>query len=202
MNGPMPFGSTEQVQKNLDHVRTCDWCMKRAKRTDPALLPASLLKQIGGNSAKSTRTVQDNMNTRKELKRTEKALKAFGTGVSLAGAGSTAADRQSTADLAAMVRTAATTQTRQVHNRVSQVFDDRVNAAKSALSRSNDEYETARAKTALADALKSRCMAKMVVRDNAQANRQIPPARFGPNSTDLFGGTSLTLPEDRAVSGI
>ena len=201
MNGAMPFGSAERVERNLPHIKDCGWCLQRAAMTNPAFLPTSLRKKIGGQSATTNRKVQDTMNTRKELKKTVKVLKTIGTGVNLSGAGSTAAGRQSNADLSSLLRSA-TEQTRQVEGRALSAFEDRVRAAKSALSKASDEYEASRAKAALADALKARCGAELVAQANAQASRRVAPGRFGPNSTDLFGGTSLTLGEDRAVKGL
>ena len=75
-------------------------------------------------------------------------------------------------------------------------------AAKARLDNASGDYETMAAKADLENAQSARTLAKLVAQANAQANRQVPPGRYGPNSTDLFGGTSLTLPEDRQIHGI
>ena len=81
-------------------------------------------------------------------------------------------------------------------------FDERVQAAEARLEKAVGEYDRQQATTELEAARRARLMAKMVARDNAQRDGRVRPGRFGPNSTDLFGGTSLTLPEDHAVKGI
>jgi hypothetical protein len=52
----------------------------------------------------------------------------------------------------------------------------------------------------LKDAQQSRLIAKMVIADNARQHGALPHGRFGPNSTDLFNGTSNTLPDDNKIS--
>lgn len=81
-------------------------------------------------------------------------------------------------------------------------YDERVEAAEAGMVKAATDYERQVAKTELEAARKARASFKLVAQANAQARGVISPGRFGPNSTDLFGGTSLTLPEDRAVKAV
>ena len=75
-------------------------------------------------------------------------------------------------------------------------FDDRVSEAEARLEKAHNEFERQRAQSELETAMKARFRAKMVAADNARDRGILPRGRFGPNSADLFGGTSLTLPDE------
>lgn len=116
----------------------------------------------------------------------------------IAGAGSTAASRMSRAAYVDLL-TEATSQpgrpNAQAAHQVIKGFDDRVEQARKMLkAAAGDDFATARATTALRDALRQRCVAKLLIADNIGNNR----GRF-PNSTDLFGGSSHTLGDDSGV---
>lgn len=116
----------------------------------------------------------------------------------ISGAGSTAASRMSR-DAYMDLFTEATSQNgrpnAQAAHQVIKGFDDRVAYAEKMLkAAAGDDFATARARTALRDALRQRCVAKLLVADRIGNNR----GRF-PNSTDLFGGTSHTLGDDSGV---
>ena len=81
-------------------------------------------------------------------------------------------------------------------------FDERVQAAEARLEKAVGEYQRQQATTELLNARQQRLMAKMIARDNAQAKGLVPPTRYGPGSADLFGGSTLTLPEDVKVRGV
>lgn len=129
----------------------------------------------------------------------KKLLKAMT--VDLSGGTSTAAQQLS--DINAQLRQASG-QTFALHHRVLSAFlakkDQAVALAKAALAGADDEFSIARHRAALKDAQQSRLIAKMVIADNARQHGALPHGRFGPNSTDLFNGTSNTLPDDNKIS--
>jgi hypothetical protein len=116
----------------------------------------------------------------------------------ISGAGSTAASRMSRDAYMDLFHEATSQPGRpnaQAAHQVIKGFDDRVEQARKMLkAAAGDDFATARATTALRDALRQRCVAKLLIADNVGANR----GRF-PNSTDLFGGSSHTLGEDSGV---
>lgn len=135
-----------------------------------------------------------------KMKKAEKRL-LKSLNIDLSGGASTAADRL--ADTNNLLRQA-TGQTREVHNRVLSAFlakkEADVTAAKARLAKADDEFASVRARSTLRDAYRSRLLGKMILRDNARARGALPHGRFGPNSTDLFDGSSSTLPsEDNGV---
>lgn len=84
---------------------------------------------------------------------------------------------------------------------VFKAYDVRVDAAQERLSKAGTEYDKLAAKAELESALRARTNAKLVAQANGQARGVVPPTRFGPNTTDLFGGSSLTLGNDDAIKG-
>lgn len=131
----------------------------------------------------------------KMTKANKKLLKSLG--VNLAGpSASTAADRQSNTDLASLLRLARTQSESVDFKKLMKVFETRVTEAEAALAAARDPYEHSRAQSEYQTAARQRLMAKMVAADNARERRVLPRGRFGPNSADLFGGTSLTLPAE------
>lgn len=81
-------------------------------------------------------------------------------------------------------------------------FDDRVATAESKMEKAVNDYQRQQAKTELEAAQRARFMAKMIAQSTAQERGTIPSGRFGRNSTDLFGGTTYSLPEDTAVKAL
>ncbi len=80
-------------------------------------------------------------------------------------------------------------------------FEERVANARTAVEKATGDWQLMKAKTELEAARKSLFMAKMVNRDNAREQGRLPRGRFGPNSTDLFGGSTHTIGDDIQVRG-
>lgn len=81
-------------------------------------------------------------------------------------------------------------------NNALKAMDDRVAQAEERLAKAVTDYERQQAQAELLSARKARTSAILVAKDNARARGEAPRGRFGPNSADLFEGTSLTLPPD------
>ena len=140
-------------------------------------------------------------------KKNDDAELAKAIGVSLAGGSSTAIDRMTDAELAAIVRSAGRqTQANNTAGRgypvaALKAFEDRVTDAKARYAAAGNDYEKTSAEVELDAALRSRAMAKMVIAENLRANGRGQRSRYGPNSVDLFNGSSLNIGEDRQVKG-
>lgn len=160
-------------------------------------VPEPLLAKSADRSTKGKRKMPKT-ELEKQLK---KALS-----VDLAGTGSTSAGRLSDDELKRIIRDAQG-QTRSLNDggraylAAVKAFDARVTEAQAELAASRNEFEVVRAQEHLRTAMTRRLLAKMVMADNARARRQLPPGRFGPNSADLFGSTSLTLPDEEVGRG-
>lgn len=209
MGTPRPFRTIAEIRRSVEHIRGCQWCRTRASLT-PAL-PSDLRKQIGLPGA--TNRKEQRIKMSKEGKRLRKALSVdLARSVDLndqhrlapggrGGYASTAVERMSDDAYREMVTNSATAQTSTVQRAVLKAFDDRVTKARAALAAAANEFEKARAKADLTSALKSRLSLKLMLKEQARVQGRAKPSRFGPNSVDLFGGSSLTLPDDPAVKG-
>lgn len=78
-------------------------------------------------------------------------------------------------------------------------FDERIEQAQKRLSEATSEQERRHALDELRMARKQRAQAKLVANANAQYRGELPPSRFGPNTTELFASGLSTLPDDPSL---
>lgn len=131
-----------------------------------------------------------------ESKRMRKARQS----VDLSGGASTAAGRQSDEQFRRLIAESGRQTSASMADTVMAKFDRRVGVAKAKVENATGDFERTAARSELASALRARAMAKMVAKENAHANGR-PRSHMGPGWTDLFGGSSLTLPDDPHVHG-
>ncbi len=204
----------------MEHIQGCDWKRAAivwaftydAPRGHPANVQKEALTIGGFVSARAQKTVlpadvrqaigltaATKKGNRKMGKKNDDAELAKAIGVSLAGGSSTVIDRMTDAELAAMVRSAGRqTQANNTAGRsyplaVLKAFEDRVTDAKARYAAAGNDYEKTSATVELEAALRNPCRwrrwssPRTFGRNGPGSNR----SRYGPNSVDLFNGSSL-----------
>ena len=84
---------------------------------------------------------------------------------------------------------------------VIKAMDRRVAKAQKKLEKATGDYERTAAKAEMESAARQRVLAKLIAQANAQQITR-RGTRFGPNSTDLFSGSTLQLPDDAQLHGL
>lgn len=171
----------------------------------PVLLLKSTQQALAGaakdNTEKKGTTVS---------KLTKRLKKESIRSVNIAGAGSTAPSKLSDSEAARLLADAtgqgsrpngAGNQGAYGTTAILKAMNRRVEKANKKLVKAAGDYERTAAKAEFESAARQRLLSKLI----AQANRQKitrTGTRFGPDSTDLFSGSSLSLPDDAALHGL
>ena len=154
----------------------------------------------------------DQIGRKGKSKMSKKSMKkmikeAIASDVNMAGSGSTSAGRLSRSVLDSIVDDSRH-QTREISSiggrrAVIKSFQDRVTQAEARLAAAaamGRDFERTTAAAELGSAQRSLAMAKMVMKEQAH-ERGVPRSHMGPGWTDLFNGTTHSLPADREVKG-
>lgn len=80
-------------------------------------------------------------------------------------------------------------------------MNKRVEKAQKKLEKATGDYERTAAKAEMESAARQRVLAKLISQAHSQQVTR-RGTRFGPDSTDLFSGSTLTLPDDAQVHGL
>lgn len=164
------------------------------KSTDQALAEAA--KEIGATTPKGKHVT----------KKLSKLLKEQSIhSLNMAGASSTAPSQLSDA-AASRLLDEATGQGRRPNGAaprgaygtaaIIKAMDKRVDRANKALTKAASDYERTAAKAEYESAARQRLVTKLIIQANTPGG-----TRFGGASKDLFGGSTLNLPDDSAVHG-
>ena len=157
--------------------------------------PLLLVKQTTDQAlADAAAKVNTETKEKAKVSKTDKRLaKMVANNVDLTGG--TAASSSRLREIGGLVHQAGSHTRAMLAHRIVDRLDRDVAAAKAALVAAESPFEETFMRTKYKEAAQRRYLAKAVMTDNSGANR----GRYGPHSTDLFGGTTLSLGDDSGL---
>lgn len=159
----------------------------------------AMAEAMAGRSPGQDRPTSKGHNMKKADKKAKKQLRKLARDIDLSGGASVSAQRFG--DVAGAIARSGR-QTRALHNTVLAQLDADVAVQRAKLASSDSDFARTAAQGRLVEAQRRRTMVKMVMAETAREAGVVAPSHLGRQAVDLFGGTSLSLPDDPTVQGV